>query len=451
MAPQKKRNTRNSSKDKSHKIQVLDIINNENDSNVVVAGDQVLENSHHPIRNPLLPQPLISEIPEGIMRLLRGSGHSITNRAPIFDDDSAKFNHWKNSFNHYLLVNDMHDHITKPNISDTENLALYVALANCLQKQALNLIQTEAFKDGQKAYKLLCQKYLGNADAREANAMFKLAVLTQGENEDISNFVSRVQYIKQDLEEFNTIKNSNYFVISALNGLHAKYNTLKTIINSDKIPDWDSFKERLESHGAMINCGKKQSNQILNVTDQSNAPNIVHNRNKQNFRKFLPNNQRCTYCFGPHLTHECFSNQYCNTCQNASHNTENCNYKGRGALRGRGGYGYSRPSRGRGFNAQRRGGMGNRPFFNASRGFGNRGGGATSRPRGNGRVNYVAEDNMYNQGSSRNYEYDAYTNNDTTFNSANNFANNSNNTRENTFRANQIDYSDNLDYDRLFL
>ena len=69
MAP-KKRNTRNSTKDKSHKIQVLDIINNESDMNVVVAGDQVLENPL-PIRNPLLPQPLISEIPEAIMRLLR--------------------------------------------------------------------------------------------------------------------------------------------------------------------------------------------------------------------------------------------------------------------------------------------------------------------------------------------------------------------------------------------
>ena len=140
MAPRKTRATRNSNKAKSHKVSVItDVV--DTGGNSMDIGENIV-NTNNPIATA---KPLISEIPEAIMRLLRGSGHIMSNRVPLFDDDASKFNHWKNSFNHYLLVNDQHDHINKPNISDTENLALYLAIANCLQNQALNLIQTEAF------------------------------------------------------------------------------------------------------------------------------------------------------------------------------------------------------------------------------------------------------------------------------------------------------------------
>ena len=360
--PKAKKKT--TTKAKSHPISIITSTNNDTNTETIPQESGATEN----VNDTTNVKTLIEQIPNHILCLLRGYGQQTAGKFPVFDNDMSKFSNWKNSLMHYLLVNGQHDHIDKTNISDSENLALYLAIANCLQGTSLNLIQSQAFLDGQKAYKLLCQKYLGNSDAREAKNMFNLAILNQGENEGIPSYVTRIEHIKHNLDEFGTIRNSNYFVIMALKGLNSKFHTLKTVINSDKIPDWEIFKERLESHGAMSNFDQKQSNQILNITNPSNVPNIYHNRNQSNYNRFHLDNTKCSNCFGPHKTYECRSVKYCNKCQNASHNQNECRYINQnGNYRGQGTSGYNTPPS--------RGGRG----FNTHRGYGQRRGGRSNR------------------------------------------------------------------------
>ena len=43
---------------------------------------------------------------------------------------------------------------------------LYMAIASCVVDTTLNLVCTQAFGKGREAYKLITQKFVGNANAR---------------------------------------------------------------------------------------------------------------------------------------------------------------------------------------------------------------------------------------------------------------------------------------------
>ena len=428
--PKITRKQKSANKAKCHPISVITSTDNEidNDTNSQESGATGTINDTTDVR------PLIEQIPNHILSLLRGFGTQNAGKFPIFDNEASKFSNWKNSLMHYLLVNGQHDHIDKTNISDPENLALYLAIANCLQGTSLHLIQSQAFKDGQKAYKLLCQKYLGNSDAREAKNMFNLALLSQGENEGISSYVTQIEQMKHNLDEFGTIRNSNYFVIMALKGLNSKYNTLKTIINSDKIPDWDIFKERLESHGAMSNFDQKQSNQILNITNPSNVPHIYHNRNRSNNSRFYLDNTKCSNCFGQHKTYECRSVKFCNTCQNASHNQVECRYinqNGNQSGRGRSS-GYNRSSRGR-FNTHR--------GYAQRRGPGNRGLSNRGSTTGRAGINNVEHNSVIDQDMYNTFEMDKLASNLSTYSE----------NKDNIQGTNQVNNNESIKLNNMFI
>ena len=332
-----------------------------------------------------------------LLRSLTGYGQPARQGIEKFDGEPQNFKNFRINLKHQLLITGISHYLDAPEISETDNLALYIAIAACVKDSALSLIQTQAVGKGQKAYQLLMQKYLGNKDAREARAMLQLACLKQGENEALNSYVARIENIKLELEEFGTIRNDNFFVIMALNGINSKNALIKAILNSDKIPTWDIFKERLESHGAMT-MFSTQDNQILNVNH--NQPQIQNSR-RPNYRRFLPSTRKCNNCFGPnHTTEECISNKFCERCQNGSHNTEDCKFlKPTNPQQVKFGNDYN--TRGQ----QQRRGRGNRPFFNATRGH--RG---QSFTRGRGRLNNVVQTENTNHTENLIFDVDTESN-----------------------------------------
>ena len=163
--------------------------------------------------------------------------------------------------------------ISDSDISETTNMDLYLAIASCLSEQALDLISTQAFGQGKKAYKLLDQKYLGNADAREAKTMIEITNVTQLDSEDMVSFLDRFEVLKSRLDEFGTINKCSFYTILCIKGLHPKYNTFKNIICTGKTPSWELFKEKLESHSAMMSLDRQKSGKVLNVTNYT--PKII--------------------------------------------------------------------------------------------------------------------------------------------------------------------------------
>ena len=110
----------------------------------------------------------------------RLSGYAPSNiKPPQFDNDPFKFNYFKNKMHHYLLMLGIYSAISDSDISETTDMDLYLAIAGCLSEQSLDLISTQAFGQGRKAYRLLDQKYLGNTDAREAKTMIEITNVTQ--------------------------------------------------------------------------------------------------------------------------------------------------------------------------------------------------------------------------------------------------------------------------------
>ena len=292
-------------------------------------------------------------------------------KAPVFDNDAFKYTYFKNRMHHYLLMLGIYPSIVDSEISETTDMDLYLAIASCLTDQSLDLVSTQAFGQGQKAYRLLDQKFLGNADAREAKTMIEITSITQKDHEDMVPFLDRFEVLKSRLDEFGTINKCSFYTILCIKGLHPKYETFKNIICAGKTPSWELFKEKLESHSAMMSLDKQKSGKVLNVTKFT--PKIVK-RGRGNFKKFVDSNSRkCLNCFGrSHTTKNCQSTKWCKNCSNASHNTVECRLKHQFTIQANQGN-QNHPEQPRsGYPSNQRRtqprGRGNRPHFASTRG-----------------------------------------------------------------------------------
>ena len=321
--------------------------------------------------------------------LFRGNGPAT--KPPFFDNNPHKFQNWLNQLHHYLLVLDVYGYLNKENITDQQNKDLYKAVASCLVDTSLNLVATQAFGDGLKAYKLICQKFLGNSDAREAATMIEITDVSQHDDETLSKYIDRFETLKNRLDEFGTIAKSQFYVVLCLRGLHTKFAIFKNILSTGKTPEWDAFKEKIESHSGMMSLDNQKCNKILSVS-KTYTPNIVK-RGGRNFKKFIDHNSRkCLNCFRTnHSTKNCNSMKFCNNCKNASHNTYECRLKHKFTYQAE--HGTSNlPGTSRGGYTSHRGqvqhrGRGNRPHFVATRG-------SRGRPpmQKHNRINFITQD-----------------------------------------------------------
>ena len=245
---------------------------------------------------------------------LSGYGHSNL-KAPLFDNNPFSYLYFKNKLHHYLLMLGIYSALSDNEISETTDMDLYLAIANCLSEQSLDLVSSQAFGKGLKAYRLLDQKYLGNADAREAKTMIDITNITQFETEDLVSYLDRFEVLKSRLDEFKTINKCNFFTILCIKGLHPKYATFKDIITTGKTPTWENFKERVESHAAMMSISSAKTSKILHISARD-SPNKVGQTYNTQVTQF------CKRCLGRnHVSDNCYSKKYCKVCKNASHNT----------------------------------------------------------------------------------------------------------------------------------
>ena len=377
MAPAKKKVT-NKSKDKysvntAESQTNLDNIDNTNSVN----SDEILtdiESTNNTFN--------LDNIDNETLRSLKGYG--LASKPPEFSHDHTLFSGFQSKLKHYLLVNNVLKFLEAPEISQNDNITLYVAIANCLKNEALELVQQESFGDGQRSYKLLCQKYLGNTEARKTNALFALLTLTQGENESITSLVTRVDQIKHQLDEFGTINDPCLYTVQTLIALNNKYDIFFANMSGSKTLPWEEFKVYLESHETLRKI-KKDRNTV--------GTGSVNTTFKVNFKKHLKSKLICDNCYGVgHKAKDCYSDKWCNHCRNGSHNEHMCRNKhnndGRASSRRGSHASYSdrrNTTRGRYINRARRGTpYGNRGGYSAGRGI------PDQRGRSNSRGNYFA-------------------------------------------------------------
>ena len=277
-----------------------------------------------------MPKQSISNIEEGpesnVFKLLRGFGHHA--KIPVFDNNPDNFANWKNRLHHYLLMLDLYKHLNGADaISESQDKDLYMAIASCVIDTTLNLICTQAFGQGREAYRLINQKFTGNADARETATMMEISECKQGESEGLSKYLDRFEQIKNRIDEYKIVSKSTFLVVLCLNGLNSKYATFKSIISTGKMPDWVTFKERIESHAAIMSLNNTKTNKVLNISD-SYIPKIIKTRGTHFKKKFIKFGNKCLNCYGRnHTTKNCNSDKFCDHCKNASHNTNDCRLK----------------------------------------------------------------------------------------------------------------------------
>ena len=278
-----------------------------------------------------------------LLKGLTGHGnHSSSLRVPTFHGKPEKFTVFKHKLDNHLLINNLHHVIEDESCDTSYNLALYLHITSCLEGEAFQHISANSNRDGRKAYKLLCQKYQGNAHAQKGKAYDDLNNLKQRENESISSYITRCDLIIEVMTTFNCINDSHYYVSCAMKGLLPKYSIFKSVLRSnEEYPSWDQFKIRIQNFCQLDNTD--ETTQIMNVnTNNSNVPIIKKKQNHH--KKFIKNK--------PH--HD--SDIYCTYCDTKTHFSNNCTHKNwimaagglRGARGGRGRGGVGRAAQGRG-------------------------------------------------------------------------------------------------------
>ena len=150
--------------------------------------------------------------------------------------------------------------------------------------------------------------------------MIDITNVTQLASEDMISYLDRFEVLKSRLDVFGTIKKDSFYTILCIKGLHPKYATFKNIICSGKIPSWEIFKEKLESHTAMMSLNTDKTQNTMYISEKD-IPNKVGQTNNTQFTQF------CKRCLGRnHVSDDCYSKKYCTHCGNASHNTFECSY-----------------------------------------------------------------------------------------------------------------------------
>ena len=201
----------------------------------------------------------MASIDPSILGSLRGYAgpSSSAGQIPKFDPKTQEWHTFNLSLQHYLLINNLLNQLKNTDITNANNLALFLAISNCLTGEALEIAQNEALGDGQRLYKLLTNKYLGNNDAREATVLIELCDLKLNENESIRDFITRVSKIKFQINEFKLINKSNVLSTLVLRAIRDRYKVfVDNIYSSGKIPQWNLLKEKLESYVAINNVAR---------------------------------------------------------------------------------------------------------------------------------------------------------------------------------------------------
>ena len=245
------------------------------------------------------------------------------------------------------MIHELDDFLDNEEDDDSvKNLCLFVLIIGCLDGDPLHLVSTTAKGNGKLAYKLLEQKYMGTYNARKCRSLNELILLKQLPNEDIPTYISRMDIMIQNLDQFSVFNDTSYYVMQTLQGLLPKYEMFKTCINSTKdIPSWSEFKIRIQNYDQLANTPTPTQNTnttVMNVAaTTAPVPQILKKR-KVNFKKHLkktthvPNTatKHCTYCNkSNHYENECFIKNP--SLRNATtRGTSRGRGRGRGSFRG---------------------------------------------------------------------------------------------------------------------
>ena len=289
------------------------------------------------------------------------------------DTHKSKFPLWQERFKIFLSKKGLGDILEQENLCATKNKLLYADIVDAVDDISLGLIlNDDARNDGQRAYKILCNYYLGSQKSRKINTLKELISVTLLSNETIIQFTCRIDRMRDTLALYN-VKDDDIIITCVLRGLPRRFDTFCTIVNSvEDFPSWEIFKLRLHSFAdskIFSDRNNSGSNIIMSVRDGSHnveaggqhtgaiskhgagqthrpAPNdpgnnhsrpTIHKPKLNKYKKEGKSLKKCTKCLGrSHKTEDCRSVKYCNTCKNRSHDSENCfknkqsGYAGRG-------------------------------------------------------------------------------------------------------------------------
>ena len=349
----------------------------------------------------------------GVSRILSGYGHkhnqSVTQERgfshPKFSGKSGvKFSDFKYTLKHYLQRFYAYQMITDDDATDMDKLFLFNLIQDCLVGQAFNIVARacELNNDGQLAYQTLCKTYEGNVVVQNFTVMEDFTQLKMKTNEDLIQFLLRVDGIKSEGDKNNLFPGeAGWMYYATLKALPKRFSTMK--LNFQQVgsyPPWKDFKEQIITFDQLANNTTNPDSEPMEImaVEEGTKPNIVKNPNK-NAKKFIKKqNPMCKQCFATdHKSAECQSEAYCNFCNNRSHNIWDCNKKNanKNNFRGRNNS-RNRPWNHRGFGNYDRGNHQQRG--NNSNYRGNYRANYRGQGRGARRSNYAHRGQQYGQG-----------------------------------------------------
>ena len=339
---------------------------------------------------------LPGRLPAHFASLLKGTGTSTgLAHKPLFKGASDTFYLFQIKLRNWIMIHDLEDFLDDDDDDDSvKNLCLFVLIIGCLDGDPLHLVSTTAKGNGKLAYTILEQKYMGTYNARKSRSLNEVIRLKQLPNEDIPTYISRMDIMVQNLQQFSIFNDTSYYVMQTLQGLLPKYEMFKTCINSTKdLPTWSEFKIRIQNYDQLTTTPAITQNTnatVMNVAAGTTPVPQILKKRKVNFKKHLKKNthmqntsiKHCTYCNkSNHYEYECFIK-----------NPSLRNAPTRGTSRGRGrGRGSFRGARGNIRGAFRNGnsvaGRGNRGQYQPYQGNNTGRGAYTGRPTYQGNYN----------------------------------------------------------------
>ena len=198
--------------------------------------------------------------------------------------------------------------LTDINPDSELNTQVYDELILCLDHESIKAICHTAVNDGQAAWKILKEKYLGDKRQRKTNAINAIANIQIKPNESIEAAITEIEGHKKILDQ-HKLCDESVLVGLFVKALPTGYNTFKVISSHGGYPPWNEFKTQLRNFVSNSFNNEPTNRSSVMSLNTSQQPYIQKSRNRRKdyWKKKI---KYCDICdMTSHTKQECWHNQ----------------------------------------------------------------------------------------------------------------------------------------------
>ena len=244
-----------------------------------------------------------------------------------FEGDREDFKSWQTRMKLRLRKLKLANILNEDQPDPVKNLEVYMEIVEHIDDKSLRLIQDVAEDNGQLAWKILSETYLGTDEDRIFKVLTDFSNLFHKHTENVIDYLCRIDEIKKILETNKIVLPDNLYIIMAMKGLGDKYTVLCDVIQTQKVkPTYEEFKSQIKSKEIRLSDAKRSSPvKILSVEESINHIKSSTNSTTNDKLTYPKQERKCYRCFKyGHYGYECDSSTFCERCRKYGHIDENC-------------------------------------------------------------------------------------------------------------------------------